>query len=210
MKFFKKWILTLYYDIESCITNNGHQSEFFKLSRGIRQGCPLSALLFLLPAEIVATILRSLVNIKGIVVNNICIKLCQLADDMTLFLRDNSSVHEAIQDFEEFYRYAGLKLNKSKTIGIIVQNDGNLYEDEQLGISWTQNTFKTLGAHFSLDSEETKRLNIKEKIKIIKGILNTWQSQSWGFTSRLTARVILGQVLRIATCGTRTHRGDSL
>ena len=34
--------------------------------------------------------------------------------------------------------------------------------------------------------------------------------QSWGFTSRSTARVILGHVLRIATCGTRTHRGDSL
>ena len=36
------------------------------------------------------------------------------------------------------------------------------------------------------------------------------QSQSWGLTSRSTARVILGQVLSIATCGTRTHRGDSL
>ena len=36
------------------------------------------------------------------------------------------------------------------------------------------------------------------------------RGQSWGFTSRSTARVILGQVLRIATCGTRTHRGDSL
>ena len=36
------------------------------------------------------------------------------------------------------------------------------------------------------------------------------KGQSWGFTSRSTARVILGQVLRIATCGTRTHRGDSL
>ena len=81
---FQKWISTLYCDIESCITNNGYQSEFFKISRGIRQGCPLSDLLFLLPAEIVAIILHSLVNIKGIVVNNICIKLCQLADDMTL------------------------------------------------------------------------------------------------------------------------------
>ena len=39
--------------------------------------------------------------------------------------------------------------------------------------------------------------------KLVKG-------QSWGFTSHSTARVILGQVLRIATCGTRTHRGDSL
>ena len=39
---------------------------------------------------------------------------------------------------------------------------------------------------------------------------NVNQSQSWGLTSRSTARVILGQVLSIATCGTRTHRGDSL
>ena len=30
------------------------------------------------------------------------------------------------------------------------------------------------------------------------------------FTSRSTARVILRQVLSMATCGTRTHRGDSL
>ena len=33
------------------------------------------------------------------------------------------------------------------------------------------------------------------------------KGQSWGFMSRSTARVILGQVLRIATCGTLTHRG---
>ena len=32
------------------------------------------------------------------------------------------------------------------------------------------------------------------------------KGQSWGFKSRSTARVILGQVLRIATCGTRTQR----
>ena len=48
-----------------------------------------------------------------------------------------------------------------------------------------------------------------------KGVLGVlgflWvKGQSWGFTSRSTARVILGQVLRIATCGTRTHRGDCL
>ena len=39
---------------------------------------------------------------------------------------------------------------------------------------------------------------------------NEYKGQSWGFMSCSTARVILGQVLNIATCGTRTHRGDSL
>ena len=43
------------------------------------------------------------------------------------------------------------------------------------------------------------------------GALDDYSQRSkLGFTSRSTARVILGQVLRIATCGTRTHRGDSL
>ena len=55
----------------------------------------------------------------------------------------------------------------------------------------------------SLDALRAKETN-KKKIK------EYFKGQSWGFTSRSTARVILGQVLRIATCGTRTHRGDSL
>ena len=183
---FRKWISILYCDIESCVTNNGHQSEYFKISRGIRQGCPLSALLFLLPAEIIALILRSLGTIKGIMVSNTCIKLCQLADDMTLFLSDNSSVYETIQTFEEFYRYAGLKLNKSKTIGIIVQNDGNLYEDELLGISWQHNTFKTLGTHFALNHEQSNNLNIKEKLATIKSILNSWQARGLTLMGKIT------------------------
>ena len=49
-----------------------------------------------------------------------------------------------------------------------------------------------------------------EKGPKIQFQLGLVKGQSWGFTSRSTARVILGQVLRIATCGTRTHRGDSL
>ena len=64
-----------------------------------------------------------------------------------------------------------------------------------------------------------KHLEIGLKLEVTLGHLSTGdiytlgpkvKGQSWGFTSRSTARVILGQVLRIATCGTRTHRGDSL
>ena len=46
-------------------------------------------ILFLLAAEVVATVLRNSDSIKGITVNGISIKLCQLAEDMTLFLSNN-------------------------------------------------------------------------------------------------------------------------
>ena len=36
------------------------------------------------------------------------------ADDMTMFLYNLESVKVVMEIFEEFYRYAGLKLNKKK------------------------------------------------------------------------------------------------
>ena len=45
---FRSWIKLLYSNITSCMINNGYLSNNFYLSRGIRQGCPISALLFIL------------------------------------------------------------------------------------------------------------------------------------------------------------------
>ena len=42
---FQKWVRILYNELESCIINNTTTSKYFKLSCGIRQGFPLSALL---------------------------------------------------------------------------------------------------------------------------------------------------------------------
>ena len=44
---FIKWVKTIYCKPEACIKNNGHISDTFKISRGVRQGCPVSALLFI-------------------------------------------------------------------------------------------------------------------------------------------------------------------
>ena len=45
--------------------NNGWVSEMFKNTRGIRQGFSLSALLFVLSVEIMASRLRNNKDIKG-------------------------------------------------------------------------------------------------------------------------------------------------
>ena len=68
------WVKVLYANVESCVSNNGYLSSSFKLHHGIRQGCPLSSILFLPVVEIVAILIRKSINIKGF-------KVKELADD---------------------------------------------------------------------------------------------------------------------------------
>ena len=67
-----------------------------------------------------------------------------------------------------------------------MENDGHLYEDELLGISWIENSFNTLGVFFSLNHDETKSVNIQEKISTIKSILNTWKARNLSLNGKIT------------------------
>ena len=80
------WFDTLYHETESCITNNGWSSVFFKLGRGVRQGCPLSPYLFILAVEVLATAIRKNKKITGITINKNEFKISQYADDTILIL----------------------------------------------------------------------------------------------------------------------------
>ena len=42
----RKWISILYNNVESGVLNAGFMTNYFQVSRGVRQGCPLSPLLF--------------------------------------------------------------------------------------------------------------------------------------------------------------------
>ena len=82
----RKWIRTFYTDISSCVINNGYTSEFFNLQRGVRQGCPLSGILFVLCVEILAQAIRNNTNIKGIQIYNKKYEISQYADDISRYI----------------------------------------------------------------------------------------------------------------------------
>ena len=62
----KKWVSAFYTNSESSVLNNGFCTNYFKLSRGVRQGCPLSPYLFILAAEVLATRIRQDKTVRGI------------------------------------------------------------------------------------------------------------------------------------------------
>ena len=110
------------------------------------------------------TIIHNSSEAHGLTVNEKYIKLCQLVDDMTLFLTGMPSARKSLQLFKEFYRYERLKLNKNQTEAIIIYNDGSLRNDVSLSIKWVNKPFKNLGVWFSLNHEEITKLNVTDKI----------------------------------------------
>ena len=95
--------------------NNSILSWYFQLSRGIRQGCPISALLCVLVAVILSIKLRSDRNVKGIELGDVEDKICQLVDDITIFMKDLKSFQSAISHCQNFQECSGLKLNLEKS-----------------------------------------------------------------------------------------------
>lgn len=95
--------------------NNGFTTDIFSVQCGVRQGDPLSPLLFILALEVLACQIRVNDKIRGIVVNNEEIKLTLFADDMTCFLRDATSYHRLMETLNGFSRFSNLQVNNDKT-----------------------------------------------------------------------------------------------
>ena len=114
----KRWISTFYTNIESAAINNGFTTNWFKPSRGVRQGYPLSPYLFVLSVEILSNEIRQDPNIKGNKLFGNEIKVSQFADDTNLFCADLTSAENALRTVGDFGVLAGLNLNTKKSKGI--------------------------------------------------------------------------------------------
>ena len=113
------------------IVVNGFFTQIFDVKFGIRQGCPLSGLLYVLVVEPLSEAIRNANSIKGFVLpNNSEIKLVQHVDDMTLFMKNEISIRNALKGIEEYSSLAGSKLNygKSFIIKICMQNEESYIE----------------------------------------------------------------------------------
>ena len=174
--FFQESVKLLQYNSFSRVEQNGCLSDKIHLSRGCRQGDPISPYLFVICAELLSHVIRECKDIKGICIGEMEMKLSQYADDTTLLLNgDRHSLVVVMDILRWFNKMSGLGINKDKTkvIKIGALRDRRISWEGNVSLEWTH-SFVVLGIQYDVNLlSETTNINILSKINDIKRLIRT-------------------------------------
>ena len=183
---FIQWIKTFYTDIYSCVKVNGHISAPFSLSRGVRQGCSLSAMLYVLIAETFACLVRQDERIRGIKLPNSdqSSVISQYADDTTLTLYGFDSVRHCFNLINLYERATGARINMIKTEGLLCGSLRHLDAGPpDIAIKWNNDKIKILGIW--LGNNDTDRENWSSKLDKFRATLSLWKHRDLSFRGKV-------------------------
>eukprot|EP00253_Pinus_taeda_P013228 PITA_13228 len=192
--------------ISGCISNpwtapliNGRPSKFFRSSRGLRQGCPLSPFLYIIMAETLSVHLENLRNKREI--TGICIERgikeinhSLFADD-TLLIGGASSLmaRRFKRVLDAFLQVSGGKLNNRKckiyTWNVPYQIQQRISQILDIPLQRNWSSFSYLG--LPLAKEHIKAEVWTKHIEKMRGLLQSWGA-SW---LNLAGRTILIKVV---------------
>ena len=157
---------------------NGEKLKAFSLKSGTRQGCPLSALLFNIVLEVLATEIRHTKEIKGIHIGREEIKLSLYADDMILYLENpKDSTPKLLELINKFSKVAGYKINIQKSVAFLYTSNETLEKEYKNTIPFkiVPHKIKYLGIHLTKEVKDLYAENYKTLIKEIKEDVKKWK-----------------------------------
>ncbi|KAM7291862.1 hypothetical protein ISCGN_028433 [Ixodes scapularis] len=102
--------------MKSDLCVDGRKVASFPVTRGVRQGCPLSPLLFVLSLEPFLANIDRCSLVRGLPLPGSGeVKATAYADDITLYLRDADDLGAALQVFATYGSLSGARLNEQKS-----------------------------------------------------------------------------------------------
>uniref|UniRef100_A0A3B3BPS5 Reverse transcriptase domain-containing protein n=1 Tax=Oryzias melastigma TaxID=30732 RepID=A0A3B3BPS5_ORYME len=157
---------------QAAVLTNGRCSDSFGLERGVRQGCPLSPLLFAL----LLLIIRAQTEVKGILLGNVEHKIALYADDIILFLRSPiKSIPSVLKIFNKFSSMSGYKINFTKSEATPL---GGLTKADVLKdfpFKWNVSGILYLGVKVSPDLKDMWKLNFSPHMNVLPRLLYPMQ-----------------------------------
>ena len=148
---FIHWVSKVYSNATAVLNINGFLSSQIPLKRGVRQGCPLSALLYVLVIEVLAIQLRINPNIVGFQIGGEKIVSTHYLDDATIIIKQNRCFKEVIKELKIYEEASGAKVNYDKTKGLW-SGSWKSRRTTPIPIKWTNKNIETLGVYFGNDN----------------------------------------------------------
>ena len=180
---FISWVDLFYFRVQSAVNVNGYLSSFFNLSRGVRQGCPLSPLLYVLVSEVLAANIRCSPRISGLCLpgSEPLSPISQYADDTSLILQSDDAIRASFGVYSLFEKASGSKLNQSKSKGLWLGGwSGRV--DPPVALDWNSVKIKALGVFVGPGNLEED--NWRPRITAVDNVLKSWRARSLSFRGK--------------------------
>ena len=181
---FRKWVSLFYTNVESAVVINGWTSSFFQPSRGVRQGCPLSPLLYVLCIEVLACSISSSPAIEGVSLpgTDRAFKCSGYADDTSIAATTDASITETFNIYAQYERASGAKLNRGKSKGLWL-GAWKHRQDSPFGIQWVHE-LPLLGATISAGDYSVSTW--EPPVAKLEKRLSSWQGRQLTFQGKTT------------------------
>ena len=180
-------IVNTIYDKPTANILNGEKLKAFPLRSVIRQGCPLSPLLFSIVLEVLAIAIREEKEIKGIQTRKE-VKLSLFKDDMILYIKNSKDSIRKLQELiSEFSKVAGYKINTQKSLAFLHTNNEKSETEIKESTPFTIATkrIKYLGINLPKETKELYTENYKTLMKEIKDDINRWRDIPCSWVGRI-------------------------
>jgi exonuclease III len=154
----------LYQHATSRVMVNGHMTNEIPIKRSVRQGCPLSMVLFILYIEPLLKMLDS--EIVGMQLGRERIKSMAYADDVWFVVQNEQEASGAFRVIQNFCEESGSSLNINKSVFMRLNNCN-------LGVQHIPEveSLKILGIKFRRNLNDTVKENYDSLIQTVKFII---------------------------------------
>ncbi|KAJ8347510.1 hypothetical protein AAFF_G00190900 [Aldrovandia affinis] len=193
------WVRTLYADVYSCVRVNGFLSGPVEQLGGVRQGCPLSPLLYVLFMKPFAELVRRDPGVDGVRLpgaSGEVLKIQQYADDTTMFVSSARSLGRIRALTDLFGAGTGSKVNLAKSSVLYC----GCWRDDRSGGGFSVCTggLKILGVRFF--ARDSAALNWEARLNLVRTRLGVWTRRQLSLTGRVVVvrSVLLPLLIHLA------------
>jgi hypothetical protein len=105
---------------------NGEKLKPFPFKSGLRQGCPLSPLLFNIVLKFLTRAIRQEEEIKGIQIGKEAVKISLFIEDMIIYFKDppkKNFTPNLLDTINNYSKVAGYKINLQKSLTYLYSNN---------------------------------------------------------------------------------------